>query len=824
MADTDKTVAYGVSADASAFEQGMQKAASSAKNAASEIDSQFKKVSDVFGGVQKALLGITAVIAGGGAFKALINQAAEWNGEAGKISKALGISTEKASILNVALNHLGLDSETYISASQKMSKQIFSNSAAFETLGVKVRDTTTNAYRPVTDIMGEVNKKLMEIKNPIEQNIAGLQVYGKSWQEVKGIIRLNVDEMERAETRARQLGLIVGPEGVAATKQYKEQMRDLSLVSKSLSVQFGNELLPIFTKTGAFMAEEGPAAGKVFATILESIAFAASSAWLALKDMGDGAGALAAQTAALLSGDLAGLKAIGKARDDEAAKNEAAYERLKKNFGAPLPAAPAAKHQDEGPQYQFKPEKEAHEKAEKPRTSEWEAALAEKKAAVARESMEEGVLREYSKAEELKYWQAIGAKANLTTTERAAVGKKAAEVEISMVRDTFESKVRVLEAEAASYKSNTDKRLDLERQVQAKYAEGTKGYEESQKRINAIMLEAAAQQKQIGLANAQNARDVALAEIAVYEQAAQLDYQLGITSQQDLLALQANFETQKSAIQREALADRLRIAELDPDKNIVEVNRIHLEVEQAERQHQARMAEIKNALAREKAAPAMGGANAIQTALEQSTATLLTNSKNTQQALANIWKQSYSSFMSEMITKPMAALVMRKIKETALFQSMFGIQISGQAAASGAVMGTKTAETAVVGGANATQAGTGAFAALAAIPIIGPALAAVAGPAMFALVMAMVSRGASHSAAGGFDIPSTINPLTQLHAREMVLPAKHADVIRSLSEGGRGGGGGSVVMNITTPNADSFRRSQTQIERAQNEAQRRSRS
>jgi hypothetical protein len=33
--------------------------------------------------------------------------------------------------------------------------------------------------------------------------------------------------------------------------------------------------------------------------------------------------------------------------------------------------------------------------------------------------------------------------------------------------------------------------------------------------------------------------------------------------------------------------------------------------------------------------------------------------------------------------------------------------------------------------------------------------------------------------------------------------------------GGQGGGANTVVMNITTPDADSFRRSQRQIERAQ---------
>jgi len=58
-----------------------------------------------------------------------------------------------------------------------------------------------------------------------------------------------------------------------------------------------------------------------------------------------------------------------------------------------------------------------------------------------------------------------------------------------------------------------------------------------------------------------------------------------------------------------------------------------------------------------------------------------------------------------------------------------------------------------------------------------------------------MSFAATASASGGFDIPAGLNPVTQLHAREMVLPAQHADVIRSLadSQGGAGGMGGGQV-------------------------------
>lgn len=66
----------------------------------------------------------------------------------------------------------------------------------------------------------------------------------------------------------------------------------------------------------------------------------------------------------------------------------------------------------------------------------------------------------------------------------------------------------------------------------------------------------------------------------------------------------------------------------------------------------------------------------------------------------------------------------------------------------------------------------GIFAALSSNPFTLPA-AAPAAAAGAAAVM-------SFSAAGGYDIPAGVNPLTQLHAQEMVLPARLANPMRDM--------------------------------------------
>lgn len=327
-----------ISGDASGAKKAIADVSQAYAKAASEMSGAFNPLAAGISKFSGAIAGLGALLAGGTMFKASISAANEWNGKVVQVAKAMGTTTERASVMSVALDHLGISSDTVAKASLAMTRNLANNEEAFTALGVRTRDLTTGAFLPAGEIMGQVNSKLASIKNVTEQNIAGMSIYGKAWGEVRGIIKVTAEELAKAEERAKALGLIVGPEGAAQTKAYKESQRDLALVATSLEIQVGTKLLPVMVKLGAWMGEQGPQLATTFATVLESVAFAGQATWLALKDMGDGIGALAAQAAALLRGDLQAFQAIGEARDEEAAKNEAAYQRLKDNFGKPLTA------------------------------------------------------------------------------------------------------------------------------------------------------------------------------------------------------------------------------------------------------------------------------------------------------------------------------------------------------------------------------------------------------------------------------------------------------------------------------------------------------
>ncbi|WP_349913119.1 phage tail protein [Acinetobacter pittii] len=150
-------------------------------------------------------------------------------------------------------------------------------------------------------------------------------------------------------------------------------------------------------------------------------------------------------------------------------------------------------------------------------------------------------------------------------------------------------------------------------------------------------------------------------------------------------------------------------------------------------------------------------------------------------------------------------------------------EASGQAAQTGATIAgeaTRTSVTASGGLArlglkaaeavkgimmSAWEAMAGAFKAMVSIPYIGPVLAVGAGAAAFGLVAGLA--GKIKSARGGYDIPSGVNPVTQLHEDEMVLPSQHANTIREMGKAMRSGasfgaaaaaegGGSGPVINL----------------------------
>lgn len=322
-----------IGGDASGALKAIQQTQAALDGAGRQFASAFTPLTAGVNGFQAAIAGLSTALAGGALFKTSISAANEWNTTVGKIARSMGTTSESASVMAVAMERLGIESDVVVKATVAMTRQLGSNEDAFKRLGVQTRDLSTGALLPAGAIMNQVNQRLSEIGNSTERNLAGLQIYGKAWYEVQGVLRITSEQLAEAERRARDLGLVVGSDAVGASRQFKLQLADLSLVSKSLQRRLGNELLPTFVNFGSWVAKEAPTIGRSLAFVFNAATTGAQVAFTVVKDLGDAMAAFAASAAALLRGDLAAFGAIRAARDEEADKNRQALKKVLDNVG-----------------------------------------------------------------------------------------------------------------------------------------------------------------------------------------------------------------------------------------------------------------------------------------------------------------------------------------------------------------------------------------------------------------------------------------------------------------------------------------------------------
>ena len=271
-----------------------------------------------------------------------------------------------------------------------------------------------------------------------------------------------------------------------------------------------------------------------------------------------------------------------------------------------------------------------------------------------------------------------------------------------------------------------------------------------------------------------------------------LALQQKLITQQQMLEKQREFEELRFAIEQQVLERRKQLLMGDPDRDPVALQGVLDEMAQLQQSHHNRLAVLQQQQAIEARSNWTGMMDSLRGTWESGLNGILTGTMSTQGLLDGIYRSIYQSFVQNMVTKPLMDWLFGEQAKTAA--TVTGVAVRGAAEEAGAVKSVLLWAGAAVKNilTSGYQAMAGAFAAMSAIPIIGPVLGAAAAVAAGAFVFGLVKNVAS--AEGGYDIPAGTNPLTQLHEQEMVLPKQYANVIRDAASGeGKLGGGGDTI-------------------------------
>lgn len=738
------------------------------KAANDDISGGLSGMAGTFGKVG-ALIGTAFAALAGGKLAMMAKETADYTEEAMKLGRAMGTTATQAGIWMEVAKELGSSTGEVEGAAKGLTRQLKENEDGLNRLGLVTRDSKGNMLDMDT-LMKSAIATVNSHKEGTDRNMAAQEIFGRSVSGNSKLLLANAEAFKQDEEYIRSLGGQVSGESVAAWELYDSAMDKVGMGMTAFRNTIGNEVMPVIAKLAEWLSAAMPAA----ITVTKGAVGGLVSAFWGLKNgvvvvwetinamvvtVAEPIQAMAAAIGKALTGDFAGaaseIKGMGgnisaawsQAMDEMTKSSEETSNRIGAIFGAPTDVEAGDKS---GKGYVGEPDKPKKEKAgsgEKTRMPAWEAELAQQKAAF----MLQNDMYEMTLEQEKSFWDEKLAIVEKNDKEYGALTKKSADMALKILKD------KAVDGRAFA-------QMDIDEWKRA-----------------------------------------ATAGIEVQEQSADLAYAMGEISNDERLQLDRQFEQQRYEIAAQAIEERMALMSKDPNMSAVEYQKLKNQLLEIDRKHMMDKKKIEGAMGLEKIAPQMKVFDTMKTSFSHALTSMLTGAQNWRQALNGIFKSVLNSFIENMIVQPLMKTATKLLQETALYEFFFGAKATMETAAATKAAVTKGTETTAVAGGNAVQAGTGAAAAMASIPWVGPVLALAAMAAVFAAVSSMASK----SAAGGYDIPAGVNPMTQLHEEEMVLPREHANTIRRMSgEDGGSSGGGGVTHNhfhISAMDAQSFR-------------------
>ncbi len=719
-----------------------------------------KGIMNSIGGMHPALgavaVGVAALTATFAGISAAVTKTVEMTETAMGLSRQLGITTNEASKTAIAMKDLGGSQQDYEQAAKGLVKQIKANEDGLNAMGLATRDAHGN-LRPLNDLMVDSIKVVNDYKEGTDRNAAATDIFGKGLDTSSELMLLNKDTMDGAAETMAKYGLEIGENGVRAWSDYDAASDEAGFAIDGVAKVIGDALMPCITMVIENFNKIMPYAIDVLKVALNSLctvflavgSFARAMAEVALSSiymLTEPIRAIVQASGQALSGDFTGagntLSSIaGNVKANWSKTFEAIAADAKKTatnivgmWSADTAKGSGSANSDGKKNYTpAKDKKSAKPKtqkdpAEQSAMQKYEAELTQQKLAYEKQNL----LREFAKEQELQYWRELLAGSELNHKDRLKVVDKAAKLELDIMRG------------AAKQKQDLDKL----------HFDGQKAAE--------------------------------MDRIATLEATAKYEQNLGIISNSDYLARMETFNAAKLEAEMLYLQQKTELAMQDPDKNLVLLEQI--ELQKSEMKNRYRAQEL--GLQRQQMQAQNELQNTIAQSMEQSFSSslmgMLNGTMRWRDALANIYKSMYQTFLQEVIIKPLVNMAIRQVKENAMWSALFGKQIAGQVSASTAVAATKATEATSVVTANAAEGASGAAASQASIPCVGPALAVAAAAAMMGFILGMMSGGGGGSssttipsAAGGWDIPDGFGDISAIvHPREMILPAHLADPIR----------------------------------------------
>ena len=219
-----------------------EQAASGFNATAEKISVSAGKMSQKFGSLAEKTKGLSMAAAGALAGLAgLAVKAGQNADELNTLSKQTGVATDELQKMQYAADLIDVDTETITSGLRKLKKNLDGHEDTWKKLKVDVKDAN-GEYRNITDIFYDVAGALGNIENETERDVLAMDLFGKSADELAGIIDDGGAALKELGKQAEDMGVIISQEDLDKANELNDALDTLKAEILPTIAQLGVEI------------------------------------------------------------------------------------------------------------------------------------------------------------------------------------------------------------------------------------------------------------------------------------------------------------------------------------------------------------------------------------------------------------------------------------------------------------------------------------------------------------------------------------------------------------------------------------------------------
>lgn len=158
-------------------------------------------------------------------------------------AKVTGFTVEELQKLKYAADRVDVSYDTMKGSVSKLTKQMASGNAAFDTLGISITNAD-GSMRSATEVWYEALSALGQIQNETERDALSMELFGKSAMEMAGIVDDGGEALKALGEEAEETGTIMSGDAVNDTVKFNDAIDKLRATASQS-----------FMKAGASLAE-----------------------------------------------------------------------------------------------------------------------------------------------------------------------------------------------------------------------------------------------------------------------------------------------------------------------------------------------------------------------------------------------------------------------------------------------------------------------------------------------------------------------------------------------------------------------------------------